>query len=139
MKGSSLLFFLALFFSELAFAESSCVAIPSDYGLYSSDAIRIQDSSIKVNGNSIGTGNYSPKVAIDKNGNLTTNTNLTLPALDPASFPSNSATNDVTSNSDITINSSSEVFYDKIRLKDKDDSITLLVAAHSISKRCEQI
>ena len=103
---------------------SSCTSIPSDYALYSGDAIRIQDSSINVNGNSVGTGNYSPKAAIDENGNLTTNTNLTLPALDPVSFPSNSATNDVTSNSDITINSSSEVFYDTIRLKDKDNSIT---------------
>lgn len=47
-------------------SSSSCVTVPSDYPLYGGDAIKIQDSSIKVNGNTVSTGTYSPEAAIDK-------------------------------------------------------------------------
>ena len=104
-------------------SSNSCTSIPSDYALYSGGSIDIQDSTISVNGNSVSTGNYSPEVAIDKNGNLTTNVNLTLPDIDPASFPSNSATNDVISNGTININETSEAFYDIIRTKKSNRTI----------------
>ena len=62
-------------------------------------------------------------MGIDKNGNLTTNVNLTLQDIDPASFPSNSATNDVISNGTININETSEAFYDIIRTKKNNRTI----------------
>ncbi|OUR64717.1 hypothetical protein A9Q79_05295 [Methylophaga sp. 42_25_T18] len=102
---------------------SSCSAIPSDYALYSASSINLSQS-IKINGQTVSSGSYSPEAAIDKNGNVTTNANLTLPALDPATFPTNSETNDEISNSDITINQTSEAYYDEIKLTKKNTTVT---------------
>ncbi|MBL4705967.1 MAG: hypothetical protein JKY54_15690 [Flavobacteriales bacterium] len=103
--------------------SSSCRTIPSDYALYSASSINLTQK-IKVNGQTISSGSYSPEAAIDKNGNVTTNANLTLPALDPATFPTNSETHDEISSSDITINETSEAYYDDIKLTTKNTTVT---------------
>jgi MSHA biogenesis protein MshQ len=102
---------------------SSCNTIPNDYALYSASSIKLTQN-IKVNNQTVSSGTYSPKAAIDKNGTVTTNVNLTLPALNPATFPTNSATNDEISNSDITINATSLTSYRTIQTTKKGNSIT---------------
>jgi len=118
----ALLFLLSILFSSHVLAE--CELIPSDYALYSSNAINILDSPISVNGHAITTGNYSPKAAIDIDGTLSTNQDLTLPALNPASFPANSSTTDKISNGSIPINETSEAYYRTIRTKKNNRTIT---------------
>jgi len=101
---------------------AACNFVSGDYSLYGATSINLAHN-ITVNGQTVSSGNYSPDVAIDNTGNITTNANPSLPALNPSSFPTNTATNDEISNSDISINSSSEMFYDKIQTKNKS-SIT---------------
>jgi MSHA biogenesis protein MshQ len=117
------LFFIALFQCEARANSNNCLALPTEYGLYASNQIKIQDSPIKVNGNSINTGNYSD-AAIDQSGNVTTNANLILPSLSPSSYPANAATNMVKSNSNISIHGTAEAFYKEVKLEKENTSVT---------------
>jgi MSHA biogenesis protein MshQ len=94
--------------------NQSCTSdFPSDIALFAGDQL-ISYNPITVNGQSIAPGPYSPSVLIDIDGQLQTNYTPNLPALSPATFPSNTSTSSIYSNGDISINAASEVFYNDV-------------------------
>lgn len=88
-------------------------SIPTDYAIYAHKKLTI-NNSLNINGNSIGYNVKSPQAAVGINGNITINTNLTLPALSPSSFPANSSSTNVVQSSNIILNNTSETFYKNI-------------------------
>jgi hypothetical protein len=90
--------------------------------LFSGKEIKL-DKDITVNGNTVIKDDYKPNAAIDANGNVSTNISLSLPDLDPDSFPSNNSNSDLEIKNTSTINHTSEVFYDKIEIKEKDITV----------------
>ena len=77
-----------------------------------------------MNGNSLINGTYSPKAAIDTDGRITEDVNLSFPDLDPNSFPSNSSNNVVDITSTQTLTNNSETFYKEINVKKKNGTLT---------------
>jgi hypothetical protein len=96
----------------------SCGLLSSNQALYSTSSISLS-KSIKVNDQSVHSGNYSPKASVDRAGTITTDSDLNLPALDPASFPANSVETDLTGSSSLTINETSDVYYRTVKITDK--------------------
>jgi len=94
-----------------------------DYEIYSSSSIKLS-KSITVNGNKVSSGEYSPNASIDSNGTISTNASLILPDISPSSFPTNNSKNKLESNSNININASSAVYYEKVKLKKDNTSVT---------------
>lgn len=109
-----LLIFFLVFFPFNVY--SVCGNIPATYPLFSSEEIKLE-KDITINGNSVSSGTYSPNAAIDANGTVSTGVSLTLPDLDPASFPSNSSNTDLDITSSTTINQTSETFYKDINIQ----------------------
>ena len=102
---------------------SGCSLIPSNYALYSSRKITVNNSII-VNGHSIGYGVHSPEAGIDLNGNITSNNTQNFPALTPSSFPDNPSNTSQSPYYDVSFNSSSEIYFNQITQNGSDTSIT---------------
>ena len=119
IKAISIILFSCLFPSIV---HSACGTIPATYPLFSDSKLKFE-KNILVNGNNVSKGEYKPKAAIDINGTVSTNVNLSLPSLDPSIFPSNNSNTDLTIKNSTTINHSSEVFYNKIKIDQKNITV----------------
>ena len=103
-------------------AHSACGPIPATSPLFSGDKIKL-DKDISINGHNVDEDEYQPRAAINANGTVSTNVNLNLPSLDPASFPINSSNLDQEITSSSTLNHSSEIYYDKLEIKNNNIAI----------------
>jgi hypothetical protein len=113
-------FLLAIYASSSVYA--ACGLIPGTYPFYSGSEIKLSQD-ITINGNNTPSGNTSANSTIAIDGSRGTVSQI-LPDLDPASFPSNTETADIKSNTSFSISSSTEIYYDELKLNKKDTSIT---------------
>lgn len=111
--------FIALLLPLSATAES-CGVIDTTYGIYSGEKLKI-DEGVKINGNNIVEDDYDGDTGLQVGGG-TESAGLTIPGLDPASFPSNKSKQDLDED-DSPLDGSSEIYIDKIDV-DEDETFT---------------
>ena len=90
---------------------TACGLIDTTYGIYSTSNITI-GSDVTMNGSSVASGTTAGDVGISQNGTITTSS-ITIPGLDPTSFPSNSSAINA-SEADSPISSDVRVYYNDI-------------------------
>ena len=105
-------------------ATAACGPVPAGYPFAGGGKLDIE-KDVTINGSSVAEGTTDTNSVVDGSGNRDT-VGLTLPDLDPATFPPNSGTDgDIdTGGSSLTINRSDESFYDEVTV-DEGDTLTL--------------
>lgn len=103
--------------------HSACGVIPATYVMYSSVGINLE-KHISVNGNTVNAAIKSPNAVIDTNGIFSNNVSLSLPSLDPVTFPPNAASNYNHISSSTIFNSTTEIYYKDIKLQNTDIAVS---------------
>ena len=109
----SFFLFLSLLASIDVSAAAACGVVDSTFGVYSTASITV-GSGVKMNGSTVSSGTTPGDVGIATDGSITT-ASITIPGLDPASFPANSVSTDA-DETDSPISSSVEIYFDEVRV-----------------------
>ncbi|MBV1877726.1 MAG: hypothetical protein KUG79_08795 [Pseudomonadales bacterium] len=92
--------------------------IDSRYALYSNSSLSLA-SNIKINSKNIVDGTTVGTAGLNPDGTVTTSS-INIPGLDPASFPSNTATTDL-DEANSPLNANTAVFYDQVNIGTREE------------------
>ena len=88
--------------------DSSCIAADSTYPIVATGGMLIE-SDVRMNGNQISSGTKTANATVDTDGDVSY-TSVPIPTLNPATFPTNSSTTDISHNNS-PVNTSGEAYY----------------------------
>lgn len=74
-------------------SSGSCGSVDSTYGIFSGTELEVE-SGVKINGQNVDKDDYDGEQALEIDGDVSS-VSASVPGLDPESFPTNSATNDL--------------------------------------------